>query len=129
MLANTLSIIEMTIQSKLNRNTDITSLVNFFKNHKVNMWIYPGVLKSKFSLSLPEVYALLSALEEQGFLKSYYELYCSNCQYSMGTVQLFNEIPETFECGLCHKELPALENSNLIYRVLCDDESNGFKSI
>lgn len=121
MLSNTLSVIEMTIQSKLNSNVNITALVNFFKNYKVNMWIYPGVLKRKFSLSIPEIYAFLSALEEQGVLQSYYELYCSNCQKSMGTVQLFNELPETFECELCHGELPALENSFLIYKVIRDD--------
>ena len=121
MLSNTLSIIEMTIQYKLNNYVNITALVDFFKNYKINMWIYPGVLKRKFSLSLPEIYDFLSALEEQGVLQSYYELYCSNCQKSMGTVRLFNELPETFECELCHGELSTLENSFIIYKVMRDD--------
>ena len=30
------------------------------------MWIYPGVLKRKFSLSIPEIYDFLSELEKQG---------------------------------------------------------------
>ena len=52
MLSNTLSIIEMTIQRKMNKNIDSIALTNFFKNYRKNMWIYPGVLKRKFSLSI-----------------------------------------------------------------------------
>lgn len=111
----------MTIQHKLNKKVDSTALVYFFKNYKKNMWIYPGVLKRKFSLSIPQIYDFLSALEEQGILQSYYELYCSNCQKSIGTVQLFNELPDTFECELCHNELSSLENCFLIYMVVRDD--------
>ena len=81
----------------MNKNIDSIALTNFFKNYRKNMWIYPGVLKS------------------------YYELYCSNCQKSMGTVRLFNELPETFECELCHSELSSIENSFLIYMVVRDD--------
>ena len=40
---------------------------------------------------------------------------------SMGTVRLFNELPETFECELCHSELSSIENSFLIYMVVRDD--------
>ena len=87
----------MTIQRKMNKNIDSIALTNFFKNYRKNMWIYPGVLQS------------------------YYELYCSNCQKSMGTVRLFNELPETFECELCHSELSSIENSFLIYMVVRDD--------
>ena len=73
MLSNTLSIIEMTIQRKMNKNIDSIALTNFFKNYRKNMWIYPGVLKRKFSLSIPEIYDFLSELEKQGILQSYYE--------------------------------------------------------
>ena len=66
MLSNTLSIIEMTIQRKMNKNIDSIALTNFFKNYRKNMWIYPGVLKRKFSLSIPEIYDFLSELEKQG---------------------------------------------------------------
>ena len=60
MLSNTLSIIEMTIQHKMNKNIDSIALTNFFNNYRKNMWIYPGVLKRKFSLSIPEIYDFLS---------------------------------------------------------------------
>lgn len=63
----------------------------------------------------------LVELEQQNIIQSYYELYCSHCQKSMGTVELFNELPEFFECELCHAQLPALENAILIYKVIRDD--------
>lgn len=121
MLLNTLSVIEMTIRQKLNKDTEVKEMLAFFRNYKKNMWLYPGTLKRKFFLTAPEVYDFLSELEKKGILQSYYEMYCSNCQKSMGTVQLFNELPETFECELCHEELPTLENTVLIYLVVRDD--------
>ena len=69
MLSNTLSIIEMIIQQRLSNKVDKTELIVFFKNYKKNMWIYPGVLKRKFSLEITEVYDLLNELEEKGFYK------------------------------------------------------------
>ena len=50
----------------MNKNIDSIALTNFFKNYRKNMWIYPGVLKRKFSLSIPEIYDFLSELEKQG---------------------------------------------------------------
>ena len=57
MLLNTLSIIESTINKQINNKVDITAFLDFFKHYKKGMWIYPGVLKRKFSLSLPEINA------------------------------------------------------------------------
>lgn len=121
MLSNTLSIIETTAKRQLNKNINYTELLCLFKHYKKDMWIYPGILKRKFSLSLLEIYDFLEDLEKQGVLQSYYELYCSKCQKSMGMVRLFNELPNTFECEICHREFSALENSFLIYMVMRDD--------
>lgn len=121
MLLNTLSIIKTAIHNELNNSVDVSDILDFFKHYRKDMWIYPGVLKRKFSLELSEAYRFLNELEKQGILQSYYELYCSQCQKSMGTVELFNELPDFFECELCHTELSALENSILIYKVIRDD--------
>ena len=121
MLSNTLLIIETAIQTKLNNNADVPAILDFFKHYHKNMWIYPGVLKRRFSLELPEIYEFLVELEQQNVLQRYYELYCSQCQKSMGIVELFNELPDFFECELCHAQLPALENAILIYKVIRDD--------
>ncbi len=121
MLSNTLSIIEMTIQNKLNNSVDVPAIIDFFKHYRKNMWIYPGILKRRFSLELSDAYGFLSELERQNILQSYYELYCCQCQKSMGTVELFNELPDSFECERCHAQLPTLENAILIYKVIRDD--------
>ena len=67
------------------------------------------------------MYSILSDMENEGILQSYYELYCSHCQKSMGVVRLFNELPETFMCELCNEELATLENTILIYKVVLDE--------
>ncbi len=121
MLSNTLSIIGKTIGQQLNNGSDTTAVIDFFRNYKVGMWVYPGVLKRRFSLDIGTVYALFAALEREGVLQSYYEMYCSHCQKSIGTAVLFNQLPDTFECEICHSELPALENSVVIYKVIRDD--------
>ena len=121
MLSNTLLIIETAIKNKLNDHAKAAEILAFFKHYRKDTWIYPGVLKRRFPLTLSEIYDFLSELEQQGILQSYYELYCGHCQKSMGLVRLFNELPETFECELCHSELPALENAVLVYKVVRDD--------
>lgn len=121
MLSNTLSIIGMVIKERISNRTDGKEIIDFFQNYKKDMWIYPGILKRKFSLSIEEVYDVLNDLEKKGILESYYEIYCGTCQKSIGIVHLFNELPETVECEICHGEITALENSLLIYKVKKDD--------
>lgn len=59
----------MTIQRKMNKNIDSIALTNFFKNYRKNMWIYPGVLKRKFSLSIPEIYDFYLNWKSKEFCK------------------------------------------------------------
>jgi len=103
-------------------NKQITNeILDFLGNYTVGSWIYPGVLKRKFELTADEVYYLLSEMENEGILQSYYELYCSHCQKSMGVVHLFNELPEMFMCEICDEELSTLENTVIIYKVVQDE--------
>lgn len=121
MLSNTLSIIETAIHNKPNNNADVSAILDFFKHYRKNMWIYPEALKRRFSLELPEIYKFLVELEKQNVLKSYYELCCSQCQKSMGSVVLFDELPDFCECESCHAQLSILENVILTYKVIRDD--------
>lgn len=121
MLSNTLLAIETTIRKDCSSDLDVESFVDFFKNYRRNMWIYPGTLKRKFPLSFSQIYNFLSSLEKQDILESYYELYCPNCSHSMGLVRFFNELPETFSCDECEDELITLENILLVYKVIRDD--------
>ena len=117
MLLTTLLQIKPILAKQLNKETT-EAVLNFLKNYKCGMYIYPGVFKRKFNISIEEIYSLLNEMEKIGVLQSYYELVCSRCQKVMGTVRLFNELPDSFVCELCGEELPTLSNSVLIYKVV-----------
>lgn len=86
---------------------------------KKRMWIYPAVFIRKYNLSVKQVYNFLEKLVDLNILKSYYELYCSNCHKSTGEVyEVFNQIPDTFECVNCDCELNGIENAIIIYKVV-----------
>lgn len=117
MLSTTLPRIEQILLRQLNKETAEKVLV-FISSYKYGTFIYPGVLKRKFGISIEQAYILLNELEKAGVVQSYYELVCGNCQKSMGVVRLFNELPDTFVCELCGEELSTLSNSFLIYKVV-----------
>lgn len=85
------------------------------------MWLYPGVLKRKLSLPTKDVYSICALLEQEGILKSYYELYCGNCQKSSGlTFEAINQIPPEFECEMCGEKQLGLENTVIIFKVMAE---------
>lgn len=96
------------------------TILTFLNNYHTGQWIYPGVLIRKFGLSSSTAYSFLNNLEKKGLLDSYYELYCGRCQRSSGKVHLLNELPEMFICDGCDEELPSLEHSVLIFKVIHD---------
>ena len=58
MLSTTLLQIEPILAKQLNKETT-EAVLNFLKNYKCGTYIYPGVIKRKFSISIEEVYKLL----------------------------------------------------------------------
>lgn len=123
MSPSTLSNIKQLFQTKSQMTNDvIESYINLLKYYKKGMWIYPGVIKRKLNIPISDVYESLGYLENQKIVCSYFELYCNNCQRSMGDVfESFNEIPDEFECEVCHGVFSGLENTILIYKVIIDD--------
>ena len=121
MLSTTLLQIEPILAKQLNKEST-EAILGFLKRYKCGTYIYPGVIKRKFNIPIEMVYLLLNEMEKLGVLQSYYELVCSKCHKVMGTVRLFNELPDTFICELCNEELPTLSNSVLIYKVVVEDE-------
>lgn len=89
----------------------------FFRLYKKGQWIYPGVVKRQLSLNIEEVYKILATLEREGVVESWYECICGRCQKALGTVHLFNELPDVFECEVCQKELNTFENTIKIFKV------------
>lgn len=120
MLPDTLLQIEPILLKQLNKK-DTEAILDFLRKYKNGTFVYPGVIKRKFGISIDKVYSLLNEIEKIGVLQSYYELVCNKCQKVMGTVRLFNELPDTFTCELCNEELPALSNAILIYKVVDED--------
>ncbi len=94
-------------------------LIRLFSGYDTGMWLYPGVIKRKIGLSTEKTYEILRLMEKAQLIEGFYELGCGNCQHSTGIIyKTFNQLPECFQCELCHKELPAIENAVLIYKVI-----------
>lgn len=120
MLQSTLSRIEELATNEFIESIDINEFRKLFNSYKKGMWIYPGFIIRKLNIKPRIAYDFLKSLENEKILKCYYELYCSHCQKSMGRVETFKDIPETFICDYCDEELLGIENAVIIYKVECD---------
>lgn len=98
----------------------IDKLVHFFGKYTKNYFVYPGVIKRNLHMNIVDVYEILDLLEKNKIVETYYELWCTHCQKSMGTVKVFNELPETYDCDLCDEELDGMANSIVIYKIIVD---------
>lgn len=100
---------------------EIDQLCALLKKYSEGMWIYPGVISRKVPLTIEKTYIVTDALEHAGYIQSYYELYCNNCQKATGAVfETIGELPCEFECELCHASMISIENSILIYKVTAE---------
>lgn len=93
-------------------------IMELFSHYHSGSWIYPGVLKRHLNISIEDAYKMLSLLEKEGLVESWYEYCCGNCQHVLGTVQRFNELPDTFECEFCGNIVSTIENTIKIYKVI-----------
>lgn len=99
------------------KEVDTDELRKVFHSYKKGMWIYPGFIIRELHIKPEIAYKFLMDLEKENIIKGYYELYCSCCQKSNGRVETFKDIPETFVCNYCNKELVGIENAVIIYKV------------
>lgn len=118
MLQDSLLILETSLK-KFNIDDEKRILVvGFFSHYKAGTWIYPGVIKRKFSIPIQDVYGILNELEINGVVESYFEVCCKRCKKTLGNVyQTFEEIPSTAECDCCGV-VNALQNAYIIYKVI-----------
>ena len=93
-------------------------IIDFLSRYQSGSWIYPGVLKRELNICIEDAYRILSTLEQNGIVESWYEYCCGNCQHVLGTVQRFNELPDTFECEFCGTTVSTIENTINIYKVI-----------
>lgn len=120
MLQSMLLKIEKIASNEVLMKVDINNFRDFFSSYEKGMWIYPGFVIRKLKLEPQLAYQFLMDLEKAKILKGYYELYCAHCQKTMGKVETFKDIPETFTCDCCDEELSGIENAIVVYEVIDD---------
>lgn len=121
MLSNISVPIEKIVSEFILDEKKAQDITNFLKLYKSRSWIYPGVLKRRYNINIIDVYKFLGGLEEAGYIKGYYEIYCGSCNRHSGVEEVFEtlaSIPETIECENCGSEILSLRNAILIYKVL-----------
>lgn len=121
MLSNISVPIEKIVSEFIQDEKKAQDITNFLKLYKSRSWIYPGVLKRRYGINIIDVYKFLGGLEEAGYIKGYYEIYCGTCNRHSGVEEVFEtlaSIPETIECENCGSEILSLRNAILIYKVL-----------
>lgn len=106
----------MTYNTKWIKIYDTWHLTNFSKLEKY--WLSMAFLKRKENFPYLFLKSMIFIWMEKHkeFCKVYYELYCSNCQKSMGTVRFvnINRLPMKLLADMAdfyHSELSSIENS------------------
>lgn len=117
MLQNTLVKINNILNDSNFNQHQIEGLLETFSHYKKGNWIYSSIFVRKYNLSIKQTYTFLEKLVDLNILKSYYELYYSYCHKATGDIyEVFNQIPDTFECINCNCELNGLENAIIVYK-------------
>lgn len=108
------------IANNIDDNALRISIADFLSHYRKGQWLYPAVLVQKFKCSLGTSYRIMHDLENDGILKSFYEIVCPCCSSVSGKVEVFNEIPDCIICEHCSAEFSAIENSRIIFQVMYD---------
>lgn len=122
MLSDTLMNIKtMLTKNQILTDSELLSLCDILRIYRTGMWLYPGVIARKVPLTVEKTYAVTDLLTQSGYIKPYYELYCNNCQRATGAIyETLNEMPEEFECELCHATMTSIQNSILVFKVMAE---------
>lgn len=98
---------------------EIAAICELLSSYRVGMWLYPGVIVRRIPLTIDKTYAVVDLLAENNYMKPYYELYCNNCQRATGMIfETIGEMPQEFECEICHATMISIQNSILVYKVV-----------
>lgn len=84
--------------------------------------IYPGMFKSKLNIRIEIAYDILEFLVSKRMLERNYEIYCKKCSKFKGIIlRTPSEYKSNMYCDFCNNELVPLEDSIVIYRVICNE--------
>ena len=113
-------LLEKILTNKLNEKIDLNELVNFLLTFKPGQYIYPSVIKRKFSISDMLVYDILNILEEENCLKMYYEVFCGFCSKSLGLYEYYSQLKDYTFCEDCEENNITLNNVKVVYKVVAE---------
>lgn len=111
----------LTKRNKLNphQQKQLRLQVKHWKNNSI---IYPGMFKSKLNIKIEDAYNMLEFLVTKNILERNYEIYCKKCSKFKGIIlRTPSEYNYNMYCDFCDNELVPLEDSIVIYRVICND--------
>lgn len=106
-------------QSKLLNNEQLNTFLDLFMHYEQGDSVYPGVIKRHLGIDSELAYKILGLLEDEGMLKGYFEINCFECNRAVGDLYpSLNEIPEFIYCPNCQREIVAINNAVLIFKVI-----------
>ena len=110
---------ELLCKLQILTDSELTAICDLLRMYRIGMWLYPGVIARRIPLTIDKTYAVVDTLAENNYIKPYYELYCNNCQKATGIVfETLGEMPQEFECEICHATMISIQNSILVYKVV-----------
>lgn len=111
-------LLEKILTNKLNEKIDLNELVSFLLMFKNGQYIYPSVIKRKFNISDMQVYDILNTLEEEKYLKMYYEVFCGFCSKKLAIYEYYSQLEEYTFCEDCEENNTTLNNVKIVYKVV-----------
>jgi len=106
------------LEKKKVNNEEIQKTVDLFSKYKIGNYIYPSAIKRETQLDINDIYYILTELENQDFLKSYYEVMCSTCNYNYELYETLNKIPEEIICENCETIINPIKTAKIIFKVI-----------
>lgn len=102
----------------MNKN-EVEKFLQAFSHYSEGKWVYPGAIHRITKIPIEKVYQVLNLLEEAGWVKSFFEVICSECKKTTSTIyHLIDEIPNEYFCDNCGHEGKSYENAVLIFKVI-----------
>ena len=107
------------LKTKVNMsNSTFEKLIRFLQNYKIGMYIYPSVIKNNINIKKEEIYKILTILEKEKILKSYYEISCRKCGRKVELVEKLKDISEEVYCEDCEENIDILSSTKMIFKVM-----------
>lgn len=111
-------LLERILTNKISDGINVSELARFICTFHLNQYIYPSTIRRKFKISDSEVYKILQLLEEEEYLKMYYEVFCGFCFKSLGLYEYYSQLNDSTYCDDCDENSITLNNVKIVYKVM-----------